>query len=377
MGYVKDQIKNILVNSFGWHTNRKIIVFESDDWGSIRMASKDAYNSFLNKGFKVNQCPFNSNDMLESNTDVEYLLTVLSSFKDSNAKSPIFTINNVVANPDFEKIRDSNFQKYFHEPFTETLKRYKNHHNVYNLLKEGESQNLFKMQFHGREHVNIHNWLGHLKAPNATALEAFNQNMFTVHKSGGLFARNEFLDTYGLGYKNGIMNFSESISDGLSLFRDLWGHNSASFIAPTYVWNSSVEESASKLGVKYLQGLHIQRVPNSSKKNRFSKKYHYLGQKNKIGQTYLVRNAIFEPTSNPKMDWVNACFKEINIAFKMNKPALISTHRVNYIGGINEKNRTQNLSLLEELIGKILKKHPDVEFMASDQLGDLISNSNN
>jgi len=50
---------------------------------------------------------------------------------------------------------------------------------------------------------------------------------------------------------------------------------------------------------------------------------------------------------------------------------------LNFIGAINEKNRTQNLQLLEELLSKIMKRWPDVEFMSSDELGDLITATQN
>ena len=103
-------IKNIL-QSFGrnliylpgFRTKRKIIVIESDDWGSIRMASKEAYNILLNSGYPVDQSTYNKNDALESNEDLEMLFEVLSSVKDKNGNSAIITANTIVANPDFEK----------------------------------------------------------------------------------------------------------------------------------------------------------------------------------------------------------------------------------------------------------------------------------
>ena len=39
--------KKIITNIKGWRTNRKIVVIESDDWGTIRMSSKEAFNSLL------------------------------------------------------------------------------------------------------------------------------------------------------------------------------------------------------------------------------------------------------------------------------------------------------------------------------------------
>lgn len=38
---LKDTAKRHFLNLPGWHTRRKIVVIESDDWGSIRMPSKE------------------------------------------------------------------------------------------------------------------------------------------------------------------------------------------------------------------------------------------------------------------------------------------------------------------------------------------------
>jgi hypothetical protein len=56
----------------------------------------------------------------------------------------------------------------------------------------------------------------------------------------------------------------------------------------------------------------------------------------------------------------------------MNKPAVISTHRINYMGGINPENRTQGLDQLELLLKKLIKKFPDVQFISTDELDNFI-----
>jgi len=63
---------------------------------------------------------------------------------------------------------------------------------------------------------------------------------------------------------------------------------------------------------------------------------------------------------------------EIQNAFFWHKPAIISTHRINYVGGINIKHRGRNLKLLDQLLQRILIKWPDVEFLSSDQLVSII-----
>ena len=40
---------------------------------------------------------------------------------------------------------------------------------------------------------------------------------------------------------------------------------------------------------------------------------------------------------------------------------------------INPRNRDLNLPQFEQLLSRILKRWPDVEFMTSDKLGDLIT----
>ncbi len=97
--------------------------------------------------------------------------------------------------------------------------------------------------------------------------------------------------------------------------------------------------------------------------------------KNKYGVTYMSRNAGFEPSAS-SMDWVDKCLADIAMAFRMRKPATISTHRVNYIGFLEPTNRERSLWLLKELLGNILKKWPDVEFMTSVELGKLITKTN-
>ena len=44
---LKQIISHNLLNIPGWRTKRKLVVIESDDWGAIRMPSKEIYNQFL------------------------------------------------------------------------------------------------------------------------------------------------------------------------------------------------------------------------------------------------------------------------------------------------------------------------------------------
>ena len=66
--------------------------------------------------------------------------------------------------------------------------------------------------------------------------------------------------------------------------------------------------------------------------------------------------------------------KQIETAFRWNKPAIISSHRVNFCGHIDPKNREKGLDSLKQLLQEIVKKWPDVEFMAADELASCVKN---
>ena len=55
---IKRQITHNLLNIPGWYTKRKLVVIESDDWGAIRMPSKEIYNQFLREGIRVDNDPY-------------------------------------------------------------------------------------------------------------------------------------------------------------------------------------------------------------------------------------------------------------------------------------------------------------------------------
>lgn len=349
-------------------------MFESDDWGMIRMASRDAYERLLVKGHPVDTCPYNRNDGMESNADMTALLETLESVRGADGKPAKFTLNNVVANPDFNKIKESGFTSYHFEPFTDTLTKYSETDKVEDLYREGISQGFFQVQFHGREHVNVNRWLSALENGDKAVLDAFEENMFTVPSGVGVSGRRDFLDTYGMAYEKEYEPIEGSIHSGLDTFENIWGFRSKSFIAPCYVWHRHIEQYLKKGGVKYIQGSHVQVEPKDGLALEYRKRYHYTGQKSELGMYYLVRNASFEPsTYRNREKAITDALARITIAFKWKKPAIISTHRLNYIGRHIPENRDQNLKLLEELLREIMRRYPDVVFMSSDELGDLIS----
>ena len=367
----KKNISRNLNNFLGWKTKRKIVVIESDDWGSVRMPSKSVYVNLLKKGIRVDLCHYNRFDSLESENDLTQLFDVLVKYKDKNGNHPIFTANYIIANPDFEKIRNSFFREYYFELFTETLKKYPNHQNSFTIINQGINQKVFFPQFHGREHLNVNRWMNSIKNGTNETRMAFDNNLYgistkiTSENRKSYMAALEFEDISELTWQK------QMLSNGLNLFDEIFGYKSMSFIAPNYTWSSELEMFLADVGIKYFQGSGNQINP-TLKGNLIMK--HSLGSQNNYGQYYLTRNCIFEPTEDFHKDWLKSVINEIASAFFWGKPAIIESHRVNYIGAIDSIARSTSLLLLDQLLAELINRWPSIEFMNSVELGRLISN---
>lgn len=361
------KLKKNLINIRGQKIARKLLVFESDDWGTIRMPSKDVYEALVAQNAIASNDAFSRFDALENSEDLLELFSVLSKFKDFKGNFPVITANTVVGNPDFDRIKQANFSEYHFETFLETYKRNPNGSKTFEIMQEGMREKLYFPQFHAREHLNLPIWLDLLQNKNKAFVDAFHLGCFSIDYKEASNRRNNLMAAYDYNSEESYQIISEGINEGLKIFESIFGFKSVTTIAPCYVWDAKIEQVFFDNGIKYFQGSKFQNSPILNS-NKFHKIFHYNGQKNSLGQCYFIRNGLFEPSLHQNIDWVDKCLESIEIAFKWNKPAIIGTHRLNFMGSIVPKNREENLRLLDELLGKILKKWPDVEFVSSADL---------
>lgn len=365
-------IRRYLSNALGWKTKRKIVVFESDDWGSIRTRSKADYDAMLSKGLNVDGSFFTKYDALESNDDLERFFNLLTQFKDSTGRHPVFTPMCIVANPDFEKIEKEGYQKYYFKSLTETAREYPNHDKLIEYWRKGSDERLFVPALHGREHLNVERYLKGVRDETNRGLK-----IVFEHRSIGASSYKgkqivEYLGAFHPESKGEIVSLKAIMSDAVKLFSEACGYKPTHFIGPNREPARELDAVLAEDGVKYLTQSKLRKYPKGDDKYGFE--FNWLGKKNKIGQTFIMRNSGFEPSGG--VNTVDTCLTEIDIAFKWNKPAVISTHRANYIGEIDLSNADYGLGKLKTLLKEIIHKWPEVEFMTSTELGELINSEN-
>jgi hypothetical protein len=362
-------VKHNLLNIPGKRIKNKLLIIESDDWGSERIPTNEDLIFLISLGIDVYNNPFNHLDSLETENDLSALFELLMKFKDIKGNYPVITANSVTANPDFTKIKESNFREYYHESSQKTYKNKKGCENSYSLIKEGISAGIFHPQLHGREHLNFKQWLNALNTDDKLVQKVFDAGIYCIDFESGNSESPYFMAAFNGNLSGTSSDFVSIIDEAAKQFKDMFGYASDSFIAPCYIWHPSLEPYLKKNGIKFIQGIAAQTVPVSDKKYR--KIYHYQGERNSIRQLYFVRNCFFEPSLNPKFNWIEDCLQRIRIAFYWGKPAIMGVHRLNFIGSLNEENRKKNLLDFSRLLKTILKTWPDVEFTTTDRLGKL------
>lgn len=350
------RLKRNLINFPSKKVPDKVVLFESDDWGSIRMPSTSVYQKLLAKNYISEKDRFSKLDSVESNEDLELLFEVLQSVKDSRGNAAVLTADTIVANPDFEAIKEANFERYFFESADCTLARYQNSDRVLGLWQEGAKLGIYTPQLHGREHLNIAEWLQALQNNRPDFNAAFEMGTFALNS--------KIAAAFNASNRNEAESHKSIIEDAQKLFEQFFGKKSETFIAPNYTWPESLESVLKTHSVIALQGSRIQNRPDL--KGGMNRVTHYTGQSSRAGQSLLVRNCLFEPSISPEADYVNACLRNISNAFYWKAPAIVGTHRINFVSRNDVRNRDQNLKAFKALLKEIVKRWPEVRFMSTD-----------
>ena len=221
MNSLKASLGRNITNAKGWRTSRKIVVIESDDWGSIRMPSKKSYNKLLQKGIRVDKSLYDSLDSLEKKEDLMYLFEVLQDNVTINSK-PIFTFNTVIQNPDFEKIRENNFEKFYGINLFDSYKDYYGE-DLKLLWEKSISEKMMFPQYHAREHLNAYLWIKDLKKGVRDTKIAFDHNFFGLKTATSSKIRKHYLATYFSETLDEFNFIKETLYDGVEQFEKLFG----------------------------------------------------------------------------------------------------------------------------------------------------------
>lgn len=351
----------------GYQTDKKQILLLSDDWGSVRIKSTQDQEALVKKGLIINN-RFDQYDSLETNEDLELLFEVLTKYKDHNGNHPCITAVTNVANPDFKKIKESDFQEYHYETIASTYLRYPDSDRVLNLTHEGIHNKIFIPQSHGREHVQVNWWMEELQNKDSFASKFFDHEFFFLYNSllKNNYRGRDIVAAFDVLTQDDLDSQIIIAKDSLIIFDNLFGFKSKIFTPPALFYNPQIEEIIKREGIDWIDVGRLFKVPQTDGTEKWQ--FNYLGRKKKSGLKVLVRNAMFESNISQSESAVDRCLYDIEQAFKLRQPAIISNHRACFTGRIDDNNRRKGLFELDLLFSRIVKKWPDVEFISINEL---------
>ena len=358
-----DNLKNIP----GWRTAEKLVVLAVDDYGNVRQDSAASKQRMTDAGLEMSN-RFDGFDAVETSHDLEALFDVLSSVSDCQGRPAVLTAYTLCANLDFDSI-DTETAEYRYEPLPQTFSRLEEaqgqaYKGAWQLWRDGISTGLLRPQFHGREHLNVELLERKLRAGDKSLTINLANRSLAALKGDSTMPGVGFTHAFGLWERAELDRHKEIIADGLDLFERIFGFRSQTFTPPAQRLHPELFPYVEALGVRAIdKPLHCVRRLDMQKKRR---EINILGSDG--NHVSLVRNVVFEPTADRAFDSVKLALDQVAAAFRWRRPAIVSSHRVNFAGHIDPNNRSFGLDALKRLLRGIVERWPDVQFISADAL---------
>ncbi len=370
---MKQSILNNLKNIWGWRTPRKILVLAVDDYGNVRLDSKQARTRLDQAGLKV-LSRFDAYDTLETREDLEMLFDTLTTVKDKNGRHAVFTPFAVPCNIDFKRMALEDHVAYRYELLPVTFEKLaardsQTYTGTWDLWREGLTKGLLVPQFHGREHFNLKIFEEKLTKRDHEVMSCLENRSYTSISDTG-YPTISYTAAFNFWEFEEHEQFANIITDGLNAFEQVFGYRSVHLTPPGGTENHVIHQYLKDAGIEFIDTSLIKTEHQG--RGKYKKSINWTGKKNQSGIIYGVRNVVFEPTHDRGFEWINFSLKQIEAAFRWHRPAIVSSHRVNYCGHISPQNRKDGINALKKLLEEVVKRWPDVEFMSSVALMDMV-----
>ena len=188
--------------------------------------------------------------------------------------------------------------------------------------------------------------------------------------SGSEYPTIGYTSAFGFWHFEENKRFEQVIKAGLDAFEEVFGYRSMHFTPPGGQEHSIIYPHLFAAGCRFIDLPLLKREHQGE--GKYKLKLNYTGKQMTSGLTAMVRNVVFEPSVERSFDWVAFTLRQVEAALRWQRPANISSHRVNFCGHISTENRKNNLDALQRLLDGIVNRWPDVEFMGTAELAKLI-----
>ena len=342
-------------------TSRKALVMESDDWG-ICSWCPDRQTFAEVRQLDVVQEYFGRLSGwvaggLETPDDMERLFQFLEGYHGRDGRPVVFTPCYAVANPDYEKIIESDLAEYHDIFLDEGVPGRWQHADILGKAREGMTRGVWMPEFHTRlHHAQPHKWLQAVRDGSPQAAKLFEYQMFQCEER-----RPEYEDMTP-------EQQAEWIVPAIRRMEKLFGRASRCGVNSDAGPETEAVWAAQGLRVRMCRG----NVPNA--RTADPPQQPVMGTyRADIDMTYLSRNCYLEPLGSGDLNHTNGAIPAAQAAlnnWQHGLPTVCSSHRKNFLSFIEEE--TENgYDQAAWFFDKLTSEHPDIYFLTSWELAQM------
>ena len=342
----------------------KAVVLESDDWGLCAWSADEQALRVLadTPTFRSPAGRRYAGSTLESADDVRTLAATLAEFRGGDGFPPVWQANTVVANPDYAALHAPLFEcesvPLCDHPLTPSRWQ---RPGMWDEVAAAREAGVWWPELHGLHHIPETAWLTALRRGLADARRAHEQQSAvcaSVEASGEHDPSEPALDR------------TRRLELAVAKFETLFGRRPASFCPPDYRWDEHTETDATRLGIRTLQGKGEHHGARFPRLRRLFLRQRWPGDWS--ARLEMPPRIAFEPCSaetNAARVGAAAVHRAAREAWRRGQPAVISTHRANYVH-LDPKMATTGHGALRDLLMRLVGD--DAVFLMDDEVRQLL-----
>ncbi len=305
-------------SAVAWRSLRAVAI-ESDDWGLAGFvpdahAWRDLDHTELNTGSFPEVYWLST---LEDSAMVAALNLVLAGHLGHDGRSAVLQPNYVMSS--LAHTRD----QWISYDLPALPSRYRRP-GLWIAVEDGIARGTWYPEFHATWHYD----------PDLRKRDALSSDFArrVTHRDIILFPGSE--RAWELGAWRSDRDLEQELDHSLTVFRDLFGRDVTSVMAPDYHWDDRIEAMWENRNLQVIQGKREQINPawGSGISGRVRKLVmRQWARLRHPGRIYLERNCRLEPVQSPDPDAVvQSCVQDTRRAWAAGQPAIVESHRINF-----------------------------------------------
>jgi hypothetical protein len=344
----------------GFYFDRPLVLLQSDDWGRAGLRDREGLEQLQSAGLQLGERPYDFYT-LETAEDLGELSALLTGHRDSAGRHPSLEMNFILANPDFAKMRESDWRQIHLLPLSEGLPEGWSRPGLLDAYRAGIAAGVSYPALHGSTHFcqPAVERSANTDGERASLLQ-------TLWKAGTPYIHwrmpwigYEYWDAGRPEDERFLAAESqrELIGRAVGGFAKLFSSLPRSACAPGYRANDDTHRAWAQHGIRVAQN-----GPGTI----------YPPYFDRHGVLNLSRTVEFEPATDPAFS-LEKCLRQAEQCFAAGRPAIVSVHSINFHSTVKDF-RTRTLEQLHEFLTTIESKHSDVLYLHDEDLYELVQN---